>query len=221
VRIIAGGMGGEPTVRRAERKRAEQAAEMRGEIVEAAFAEFAARGYHQTSVADIAARVGVSAGTFYNYYKNKRDILDHVVNATVKELMGVLTDDNAPDAPTTLDEYRAQALRIAFGVDRIIDADPRIARLLLFESTSIDPELTDRVLGLFDLMGELAQGYLENGVERGFLRADLDTAGTANALTGLAMSATIRSLRSQLTRDERRKLFEAHVRLLMDGLRAD
>jgi AcrR family transcriptional regulator len=214
-------MGGEPTVRRAERKRAEQAAEMRRDIVEAAFAEFAARGYHQTSIADIAERMGVSPGTFYNYYENKRDILDHVVNAVVKEFIGVLGDENAPDEAATLEEYRAQAMRIAFAVDRIVDSDPRVARLLLFESTSIDPELTDRILGLFDLIGQVAQGYLENGVRRGFLRADLDTAGTANALSGLFLSATIRSLRSKLPLDERRKLFEAHVRLIMDGMRAD
>jgi AcrR family transcriptional regulator len=212
--------GGEPTVRRAERKRAEQAAEMRHEIVEAAFAEFAARGYHQTAIADIAARMGVSPGTFYNYYKNKRDILDHVVNAVVKEFMGVLTDENAPDAPTTLEEYEAQAMRIAVAVDAIVDSDPRVARLLLFEATSIDPELSERILGLYDLMAQLAKTYLDNGVRRGFLRADLDTANTADAVTGMFVGATIRALRSDLGPDARRDVFAAHVRLLLDGVRA-
>jgi AcrR family transcriptional regulator len=213
-------MGGEPTVRRTERKRAEQAEEMRAEIVEAAFAEFAARGYHQTAVADIAERMGVSAGTFYNYFKNKRDILEHVVDALVEQVMTALTVENAPDIPTTLEEYREQAVRIGNAVDAILGTDPRIARMLLFESTSVDAQLTERVLGLFDLSGQVGRAYLENGVRHGFLRKDLDVASTADAITGMVLANAIRSIRSRLGPDERRALLDAVIRLILDGARA-
>jgi AcrR family transcriptional regulator len=219
-RVSSPAVAGEPMVRRTERKRAEQAAEMRAEIVEAAFAEFAARGYHQTAVADIAGRMGVSPGTFYNYFKNKRDILEHVVDGLVEQVMTALTVENAPDVPTTLDEYRDQALRIGRAVDAILGADPRIAWMLMFESTSVDRELTDRVLGLFDLSGQLAKATLSNGVERGFFRQDLDAAATADAITGMIMGNTIRAIRSRLGPEERRAMADAAVRLVMDGVRA-
>src|SRR6202034_1773815 len=92
---------------RTERKRLEQAQELRGEIAAAAFEEFAQRGYHQTSIADITGRVGVSSGTFYNYFKSKREILDHVIDRLAAQLVAALSAANAPDAPSTLEQYRA------------------------------------------------------------------------------------------------------------------
>lgn len=210
----------QPVMRRADRKRIELAEEMRAEIAAAAFAEFAERGYHQTAVADIAARVGVSSGTFYNYFKSKREILDHVVDAHLARAFGVLTADNAPDTPTTIEEYSAQAMRIAAALDEIFNEDPRVVRMLLFESTSIDPELTERILGLYDLAGQLVYGYLENGVRRGFFRADLDTHATAEALVGMVIATAVRSLRSSLDAGRRRTLHEAALRLILDGVRA-
>jgi AcrR family transcriptional regulator len=203
-----------------ERQRAQMQTAMRAEIIDAAFAEFAERGYHQTAISDIAGRLAIGHGTFYRYFKNKRDILEHVVDDLVARVTRELSAENAPDVPTTLEEYREQAQRIADAVSAIFDADPRIARMLLFESTSIDPELTDRLLGVFDLSSQIAAAYLANGVKQGFLRADLDIEYTADAITGMTLATAIRALRSQLDGTERRRLQDAVIRLLVDGARA-
>src|SRR4051794_5066558 len=92
---------------------------LREAIVDAAFAEFAERGYHDTAVADIARRLGIGHGTFYRYFQNKRDILDHVMTRLVDRLLAELTADNAPDAATTLEAYRAQTEHIAAAVTRV------------------------------------------------------------------------------------------------------
>jgi AcrR family transcriptional regulator len=203
------------------RHRARQQAAIRAEIVDAAFAEFSQRGYHQTAIADIARRLEIGHGTFYRYFRNKRDILEHVVDELVARLEAVLSAENAPDVPTTLEEYSDQAHRIGDAIGEIFEADPRAARMLLFEATSIDAELTDRVLGLFDLAGETAAEYLRNGVRRGFMRADLDIANTADAVTGMVLAAVIRTLRSGSDATARRRFQEAIVRLLMDGAKTD
>jgi len=202
---------------RAERKRAEQAQEMRAEIIEAAFAEFAERGYHPTTIADISRRLGISSGSFYNYFKNKRDIVDHVIDRLIGEVLAALQAD-APDVAETAEQYREQTLRIASAVDGIFDADPRIPRLLLFEATSIDSELTERVLRTFDLASTAAQAYLRNGVDRGFLRADINVAATADTIIGMVISVAVRSLRSDLRPEDRRAWSETVVRTLMDGI---
>lgn len=208
-------------MRRAERKRVEQAAEMREDIIEAAFAEFSERGYHQTAMSHIAARLGVSQGTLYNYFDNKRDILERVIDDLLARVMEALGDENAPGEPSTLEEYREQTRRIAGAVDRIVDADPRVLKLLIFEATSIDAEMTERLLGLFDLAGQVGAAYLRNGVEQGFFRDDLDIAGTADAITGMVLAIAIRSLHSGLGAEQRAGLHEAVGRLLLDGSRAD
>ena len=49
--------------------------EKRDEILKAAAAMFVARGYAATTSDEIAAAAGVSVGTFYNYFRNKRQVL--------------------------------------------------------------------------------------------------------------------------------------------------
>jgi len=43
-------------------------------IIEAAEELFSQHGYHNTQIMDIVKAVGMSAGTFYNYFKDKRDL---------------------------------------------------------------------------------------------------------------------------------------------------
>ena len=79
-------MSEEKTLTRAERNRLQ----LRSDILQAAFIEFSERGYHQTAIADIAQRLGIGHGTFYRYFENKRDILEHVINDTALQLTELL-----------------------------------------------------------------------------------------------------------------------------------
>ncbi len=207
-------------IRRIDRTRLELAEALRTELVEAALAEFADRGYHQTSIAHIAKRVGVSSGTFYNYFKGKREILDHVIDALLERIILLLTGHNAPDAPSTLEEYVAQTRRIVEALHDAFEEDTRVMRMLLLQSTSVDAVLTERLFGLFDMAAALTAGYLDNGVRRGFFRADLDTRGTADAILGIIIAGGVRSLRAPLETDQRRALHEAAIRLVLDGISA-
>lgn len=191
---------------------------LRAEIIDAAFAEFAERGYHQTGIADIAKRLGIGHGTFYNHFANKREILEHVVDDVVERITGALEAENAPEAVTTLDEYREQAHRIAAALTAIVEADPRVARMLLLEATSIDAEMTSRLLGLLEEAGRISAAYLQNGVDQGFLRPDLDVEATADAIVGMILGGALRSLRTPLDLDDRRRFDEGLIRLLIEGI---
>src|SRR5690349_12464376 len=110
---------------RAERKKQE----LRREIIDAAFDCFAQQGYHATGIADIAARLGIGHGTFYRYFDNKRDIVEHVITGLIDRILGALTAENAPDAVHTLEEYREQTARIGDALGRILTEDPRVPRM--------------------------------------------------------------------------------------------
>ena len=58
----------------------------RRQIIKAAQAEFAVRGFYRTEVASIAERAGVSKGTIYNYFDNKESLLIGVVSAGFEQL---------------------------------------------------------------------------------------------------------------------------------------
>lgn len=201
---------------RAERRRAE----LRREIIDTAFACFAEKGYHATGIADIARELGIGHGTFYRYFSNKRDIIDHVIDDLAARITDALGTENAPEAAATLDEYRAQLDRIGAALTRILLADRRVAQLLLFHATGIDDELTHRLYGLLDTADALTAGYLEHGVELGYLRADLDTVNTARAVTGMLLAGLLHGLRDP---DETAiaGLNQAIRRLLIDGVRKD
>ena len=171
---------------RAERKKIE----LRREIIDAAFECFAERGYHGTAVADIAARVGVGHGTFYRYFENKRDILVYLVGLTVGRIQEALGAED-PTAPDTLEEYRAQAERIGAALFDVFVSEPDSARLYFVEALAADRELTDQMLAAQELFAELGARYLRNGVEKGYLRADLDVATTARAINGMIFAGAL------------------------------
>ena len=58
----------------------------RDEILKAATKVFADKGYHETGIADIAAEMGSGHGTFYRYFKNKRDIFVHVIQEAADQI---------------------------------------------------------------------------------------------------------------------------------------
>ncbi|MGW0005404.1 TetR/AcrR family transcriptional regulator [Nocardia grenadensis] len=211
---IIGGVTKPPT--RAERRKAE----LRQEIIDTAFVCFAEKGYHATGIADIASQLGIGHGTFYRYFSNKRDIIDHVIDDLAARIIDALGTDNAPDAATGLDQYREQIDRIGAALTRILIEDRRVAQLLLFHATGIDDELTTRLYGLLDTADALTAGYLDHGVELGYLRADLDTINTARAVTGMLLAGVVHGLRDP---DEAAigALNKAIRRLLVDGVRKD
>lgn len=193
-------------------------AETRCEIIDAAFTCFAEQGYHATGIADIAARLGIGHGTFYRYFENKRDIVEHVITETVDKIVAALGAENAPDAVTTLEGYRAQTERIGAALARIFSEDPRVPQLLL-SAAGIDDAMRERMLDLFDMTTPLTAAYLEHGVRLGYLRADLDIEPTAQSINGMILGSVLVGLRDRAP--ERQARLSAAIRAVMyDGIAA-
>lgn len=199
---------------RAERKKQE----LRREIIDAAFDCFAEQGYHATGIADIAARLGIGHGTFYRYFENKRDIVEHVVSGVVERILATLAEENAPDAVDTLEDYRTQSARIGEALARIFLEDPRVPRLLILEAPGIDKAMADRILGFFELATNLTAAYLSHGVELGYLRQDLDVDNTARAINGMILGSALALLQNASV--DQRALSEAIRRVMYDGIAA-
>lgn len=58
---------------------------------------FAIKGYHATSVAQIAEKAGISKGLLYNYYESKSQLLNAVIMKVFDELMRIVQrSENLP-----------------------------------------------------------------------------------------------------------------------------
>lgn len=197
---------------RVERRKAA----LRRDIIDAAFDCFAEAGYHATGIADIAARLGIGHGTFYRYFANKRDIVEHVITDLIERLVATLTAENAPDAPHTLEEYRAQTVRIGIALADVFGEDPRIPRMLLLEAAGIDKEMSQRILGFFALATSLTAAYVGHGVREGYLPADLDVDNTARAINGMILASVLAALHDPEV--DQQKLRIAIQRVMYDGI---
>jgi len=197
---------------RAERKKQE----LRREIIDAAFDCFAEQGYHATGIADIAAKLGIGHGTFYRYFENKRDIVEHVISDLIERIVGALTDENAPDAVNTLSEYRIQSARISDRLRQIFSEDPRVPRMLFVDAPGIDKAMADRILGFYELATTLTAAYLSHGVENGYLHADLDIDNTARAINGMIVGSVIAGIQNPDLNQP--QLAEAMRRVMYDGI---
>jgi AcrR family transcriptional regulator len=60
----------------------------KAEIIKAAIEAFSLKGYHRTKVSDITKKVGISTGTFYIYFENKRELFIEVVEEVFRHIVG-------------------------------------------------------------------------------------------------------------------------------------
>lgn len=58
----------------------------RAQLIEAATKVFAEQGFQNTAVAQIAERAGVSLGTFYQYFRNRDEVLAAMVNDSLRQM---------------------------------------------------------------------------------------------------------------------------------------
>ncbi|MFD0631473.1 TetR family transcriptional regulator [Catenulispora yoronensis] len=69
----------------------------RGRLAQAAMGMFAERGFDQTTVADIAARAGLTERTFFRHFSDKREVLFHG-GSHLEEVMTAAVAAAPPDA---------------------------------------------------------------------------------------------------------------------------
>ncbi|WP_067522391.1 TetR/AcrR family transcriptional regulator [Nocardia uniformis] len=181
---------------------AARSARRRAELVCAAYELVISRGYRAIGVDDIVSRAGVSHGTFYNYFGNKRDILDavidHCFDVIRERLIGVDT------IPSTFDEFRDRHARVIDRCYDLVEGEPGLVNFLLLEAASIDDRVIERVLNNAQIDGEAAAQEVGLGIEQGYLDARLDVRIAGEVLLSVLTSALLAAVHSEtvgLTRE--------------------
>jgi len=185
----------------------------RDQILDAAERVFASRGYHEAGIADIAAELGMGHGTFYRYFKNKRDIVARVFDRAAARFAEVGLREY-PEASESLEEYRAQVERIIEGWLVLAESHRPLVRLFHEQWSSVD---LPRLQKLREEYVGYTERFLRNGLSRGFLRAGLDVGITAQMLTALVFEGSRAALETD-DPTERARWKHAGLALMFDGI---
>ena len=182
----------------------ERRAANRAVIVDAARRCFARRGFHETSMPDLVAEAGISAGAFYRYFSGKEDVVREIAHeafaALGTVLLPVLGRDPAPTVAeivvAVVDTFSASTLVMN---GHVVDLDEqfRLAVQAWGETLRL-PELKAEAEGFAVVMaGRLAES-LARGQAQGRVDAAVAPEDAARLvialLPGLIMQRTVLGL---------------------------
>jgi TetR/AcrR family transcriptional regulator, transcriptional repressor of aconitase len=155
----------------------------RRQILDAARRCFVRNGFHATSMQDVLAEAGLSAGAVYRYFPGKEAIIAAIAKEAVTEVAGALDGAFDADDPPPLDEV----LGAAFRAIQRIDAEQGVARLALqvWGEAVRSPALAEVLKGeIRRVRGSLTR-LVETYQARGLMPADLPAEQVARVLIGL------------------------------------
>ncbi|MFD6355894.1 TetR/AcrR family transcriptional regulator [Nocardia tengchongensis] len=187
----------------------------RAELIGAAYELVVTCGFRAIGVDDIAAAAGVSHGTFYNYFANKRDILDAVIDHCFVRIRDLLLGPEGDDTPTTLDAFSARYARVVDRCYDLVATEPGLVNFFLLEASSIDDAVLDRCLHNARLYGAESVVKIRSGISQGYLDPALDPAIAGEVLLSILVSALLSALRAGsdgLTQDRVRTQLVAFLR---------
>src|ERR687883_553988 len=181
----------------------------RQELTREAARLFAEKGYHGTSIGELAEALGVQKGSLYAHIASKQDLLYETMREGAAAFHGAL--DGIPDDLPATEKIRL-ALRAHL---RVVAEQLDVATVFVREWRYLEAERRDEFLAERRRYEERFRALFREGRELGELRTDLDDASAAL----LALSAANWAytwLRPGADTDE---LADRFYSLLLDGIR--
>lgn len=161
----------------------QQSTQTRQRIVDAGTELFARKGFHATSMADLASAVGLTKGAYYHHFATKEDLF-HAVVQSVRSTWEQAVEVRLRHHDDALEQL--SALLVAHA--QLIHRRPELCLVisgLSEEMRHTHPELTRELHGVyFDLIAFVEQ-MLRTGQSRGQVRADVEVRAIAVDVVGL------------------------------------
>src|SRR5438132_1036157 len=147
----------------------------RKQVLQHAKRIFARKGYHHTNIADIVARARIARGTFYLYFRNKKDLFEELLEQVLGELrLRIQRLRLGPGEPEPVEQLRNNLRRVL----NFLLAERELTDILLNHSTGFDRELDSRIRDFYERVADQIQRSLDLGIQMQLVR-DCDTRATA------------------------------------------
>lgn len=189
-----------------------------GEIVEAGLLEFAQNGFAGARLEDVAARAGIVKGTIYRYFDSKQALFE----AAMKSKIGSFLEDVAGTVEgypgSSEDLLRLVLLKMH---NRFEDPDVlTIFGIILAEGRRF-PEIAEYYHRNMISNGmSILNGVIQRGVERGEFHNGAVSAFPQAIAAPAVVAAIWRLIFDRIQPLPAEPFFEAHIELVIRGLRA-
>lgn len=152
-------------------------------VLAASVAVFNERGYDGTSMEDLSARLGIGKSSIYHHVESKEELLRLALDEALAGLEEVAKDVRVQGGPAAARLELLVRRSVAVLVDRL----PYVTLLLRVRGNS---EVERAALGRRRAVDRLATELVQQAVDDGELRPDIDPAVTARLLFGAVNSLT-------------------------------
>jgi TetR/AcrR family transcriptional regulator, cholesterol catabolism regulator len=181
----------------------------RTELTREAARLFAERGYHGTSIGDLAHALGVQKGSLYAHISSKQDLLYEAMRSGADAFHGAL-DAIPENLPAT------ERIRLAMRAHlRVVAEQLDVATVFVREWRYLEGERRDEIVAERRRYEERFRAFFREGRELGELRTDLHD-GAAVSLVLSAMNWAYTWLTPGRDTDE---LADRFFAILVDGVR--
>jgi len=181
----------------------------RAQLTREAAKLFAERGFHGTSMGDLADALGVQKGSLYSLTGSKQELLVETMRAGARAFHAAL--DGVPERASAVERVRL-ALR---GHLRVVSEQLDVATVFTREWRYLEDAYRDEILAERRRYEARWRALFEEGVASGGLRTDLD----AGAATLLVLSAANWAYTWLLPGRDTDELADRFTAILVDGVR--
>ncbi len=141
------------------------------DILQAARETFCEKGYEQTLVSEIAARIGVVEGTIYKYFATKRELLLKVLEHWYEEMFGDYARDLAG-----VEGSRQRLQLLIWRHLRTVREYPQLCRLMFMEFRANSAYRGSELYAMNRRYTQFLTEVIQEGIDAGVFRDDLDPA---------------------------------------------
>lgn len=138
-------------------------------ILDAAASAFGAKGFHEVTVKDIAQRAGIAHGTFYLYFKDKKEVYRTLAAELQSQIVAVILPGGEIEEPPEDADPSALIRKRLSDLARLFEQQSSFARVYVYRAPGSDPEFEEQRRRF---VGDLTDGIaavLREGADRGFL----------------------------------------------------
>lgn len=184
------------------------------EVLEAAAAVFAERGFHGASTQDIADRLGMRQASLYYYFTSKEAALEQVCQRGIENIIG--DTEIIATGPGTATERLAAIMRRH--VEPLADNCASL-RAYLHEVRFLPKEARRRIGLLARHYESIVEGVLAQGIAAGEMRRDLDIQIARDAILGMCNHAA--HWPGKEPGGAMKRVAEELIRLVLHGIATD